>query len=1270
MLKGITPRLYQETIFSRSTTKNTLVVLPTGMGKTALAMMLAKHRLGLYPDSKILILAPTKPLAQQHLETFKKHFDTDESNFALFTGEINPIKRGELWKTAKIIFSTPQGLENDSITERINLKDVSLLVFDECLTEDSKIMLSTEDEKPIKDVYENFIHGNKIFVKSFNAKNRNFENLRVVDAQKIPCIKELYEIKTEHNKVMKATQDHKFLIKNKDGFKWVRAEELSLQCKLAVYPFYRKDLKKFSKELIDEENIIKTYKKKHFKNLNNYKEAMKLAREHRFGSVKIHRKIGVGISQINNWIYANHLPLPLRTINDMKEISLMPFTYNNPRSNIIARITGHLFGDGWVTLDKKRMIYTMGFSGEIDNLKEIQEDLESLSIKYSNIHSRKTKSRINNKEVIGTTNSFLCADKRLIRLLLALGIVTGYKTKQKIEVPKWIANGPLEIKKEFLGALFGSEATTPAEKKKSANFYSIRFSVNKIDSLKQNAYDYMDQIKKILNEFGVVVSQIKEREGNMWKDNKTKTIKLQLTISNEDYNMVRFYENIPFRYSPKKFRKGLRILYYLKDKAHTKSFRNKKQILALKLHKEGHSNHIIANRINVPLFQIENWVYGKTAGTRMIPLSFRKFDSHNNVNQSVMLEKVASIRKIEQVEWVYDLTVEKNHNFIANGIIVHNCHRSVGDYAYVFIANQYRKKAHYPRILALTASPGSDLEKISEVCKNLDIENIEVRTEDDPDVKQYMQKIKIDWINVDLPPAFAFIKKTIEQCYYSKLKEIKELGYLNSILIRKIELLKLQAELHSKLNSGERNMEIMKSISLTAEATKIGHALELLETQGIYSLCMYLEKLIEESARTTVKAVKNLVNDERFRVIYETTKKLYENNIDHPKLKELKKIVLDNKDKKMIIFSNYRDTASKIKKELDSLKINSVVFVGQAKKRETGLNQKQQKQILDDFRNDKFNILIATSVAEEGLDVPSVDLVIFYEPVPSAVRTIQRRGRTGRNDSGRVIILVANNTRDVGYQWSNHHKEKKMHRILNDLNKKIALNGLKQEPVEQTATKQVKIICDDREKANGVVKQLVELGIKVDLKRLYIGDYQLSERCIVELKKIPDFVDSIIDGRLLEQLRCLSKADKPILILEGIEDIYSQRNIHPNAIRGMLSTIAVGYGIPIIQTKNQKETIELLHIIAKREQDPDKKQFSMHTSKKPITDKEMQEYIVSSLPSVGPSLAKELLHNFRTVKGIFNAKEDDLKQVPGLGDKTAKEIQKVLDKDYYLNNTS
>lgn len=117
--------------------------------------------------------------------------------------------------------------------------------------------------------------------------------------------------------------------------------------------------------------------------------------------------------------------------------------------------------------------------------------------------------------------------------------------------------------------------------------------------------------------------------------------------------------------------------------------------------------------------------------------------------------------------------------------------------------------------------------------------------------------------------------------------------------------------------------------------------------------------------------------------------------------------------------------------------INAKVFVGQAKKgtgkNETGLSQREQQEIISDFSLGKINILVATQIGEEGLDIPEVNAVIFYEPIPSAIRMIQRRGRTARLAPGKLIILITKNTRDEAYYWAAFHKEKKMYQVLDTM---------------------------------------------------------------------------------------------------------------------------------------------------------------------------------------------------------------------------------------------
>jgi ERCC4-related helicase/ERCC4-type nuclease len=628
-------------------------------------------------------------------------------------------------------------------------------------------------------------------------------------------------------------------------------------------------------------------------------------------------------------------------------------------------------------------------------------------------------------------------------------------------------------------------------------------------------------------------------------------------------------------------------------------------------------------------------------------------------------------------------------------------HRATGDYAYVFIAKQYYAKARYPRIIALTASPGSDVEKINEIVSNLFIEDVEIRTEESPDVKQYMQEVDVHWVMVDFPQEFREVHGFLKKCFNSKIEEIKKLGYISDMQLygqSKKDLLGLQARLQGELASGNRDLEVMRAVSVAAEAMKVQHAIELIETQGIMQLNRYMEQIENQSKTSKVKAVQNLVRDINFRMALVKAKTLGERNIEHPKLVKLAELVRQNNNKKIIIFTQYRDSGQNIVQRLEGIEgIKAKLFVGQAKKGDTGLTQKRQIEILDEFRNDLFNVLVATSVGEEGLDIPQVDIVIFYEPIPSEIRHIQRKGRTGRLEKGQVIILSTKDTRDEAYRWSAHHKEKRMHRNLESLKKRIVFknilaqhtekpesgqemlgkytnNNTNKENISEKSTlaekkepaKEIKeppkVFADYREKGSGAIKELVNMGINLQLEKLDSADYICSSRCGIEFKTQEDFVDSLIDGRLLQQIKALKQNfEKPLIIVEGAGDLYSIRNVHANAIRGLLATISVSYGIPVLYTKNPQDTAALIAVIAKREQEETGKDFSLHTSFKPMTTKEAQEYVVSSLPGVGAGLAKELLKKFGSVKNIVNASEDELKEADKIGEKKAKKIKEIVD---------
>jgi Fanconi anemia group M protein len=405
---------------------------------------------------------------------------------------------------------------------------------------------------------------------------------------------------------------------------------------------------------------------------------------------------------------------------------------------------------------------------------------------------------------------------------------------------------------------------------------------------------------------------------------------------------------------------------------------------------------------------------------------------------------------------------------------------------------------------------------------------------------------------------------------------------------------------------------------------------------------------------------------------------LLEQEIEHPKLRAVKKAVLKelyaSKDAKIIIFNQYRDQAVRIKEAVDSIGVSSKIFVGQMKKGETGMSQKEQQAILEEFRNGGFNCLIATSVAEEGLDIPKVDVVLFYEPIPSAIRTVQRRGRTGRLERGKVIMLVTEGTRDVAYKYAAKNKEKRMYRVLDEVKRdfkkrngepiaKETLASFEEKGVEKSDAGKPRILADYREKTSGVLKALLEHDVSVELRQLGVGDYQLSDRVVVEYKTVADFVDSIVDGRLLGQLRGLRSYPRPIIVIEGEEDIYSVRRMHPNAILGMLAAITVSYNIPALFTRNSKETAALLALIARKEAEKGNQEFQLH-NQKPLTDQELQEFIVSSLPGVGTGLAKGLLSHFRTIRAIADATEQELAAVEKIGPKKAKAISDIFRKEY------
>jgi len=369
-------------------------------------------------------------------------------------------------------------------------------------------------------------------------------------------------------------------------------------------------------------------------------------------------------------------------------------------------------------------------------------------------------------------------------------------------------------------------------------------------------------------------------------------------------------------------------------------------------------------------------------------------------------------------------------------LIEDEAHRCTKSYDYTYIARNYLQNAKNPRIIGMTASPGSDHQTIKDICECLGIEKIESRDRESSDVKPYLQELKVDIVEIEFPAELQAIRVLLNEMYDKKIQELKNRNLLFGPISKK-NLLMLQFKLGRMASAGKAHFNVLKGLSVCAQAIKLSHAMELIETQGITPLKRYFQNLFEQANNNQSKAVKQIVKNPLFGKAYSEVIRL-EGKMEHPKFQKLKEImqseIISNPKSRFIVFSQYRDMASLISKELNKIEgLKASLFVGQLKKDNIGMSQKEQAAIIEGFREGKINVLTSTSIGEEGLDLPEVNVVIFYEPIPSAIRKIQRQGRTARLKPGKLITLMTKGTRDETYFWAAHHKEKKMKKVIKDI---------------------------------------------------------------------------------------------------------------------------------------------------------------------------------------------------------------------------------------------
>lgn len=213
----------------------------------------------------------------------------------------------------------------------------------------------------------------------------------------------------------------------------------------------------------------------------------------------------------------------------------------------------------------------------------------------------------------------------------------------------------------------------------------------------------------------------------------------------------------------------------------------------------------------------------------------------------------------------------------------------------------------------------------------------------------------------------------------------------------------------------------------------------------------------------------------------------------------------------------------------------------------------------------------------------------------------------------------------------------------------------------------MRVVCDQRETRAGVVRELDRLGCDVHLATMEVGDYVVSDRVAFERKDIDDFMNSwLIEKKLFGQISDLAHSyERPVLIIEGGDPFFTGRQVSPMAVQGLLNTIACSFRVPILYSNNVADTARIICMIGKHEQNDKKRIIQLHGKRSHLSQNEIKEYVLSSVPDIGRNTAISLLRAFGTLQNIFNADVDKLQTVDGVGEKTAKRIYDTVRGVYF-----
>jgi len=510
----------------------------------------------------------------------------------------------------------------------------------------------------IKDL-ENIWDRTKI---KFSDQNFNLKNTNLNLFMKREENGYLYEITTKTGHKIKVTGDHPILTKG--GMK--EAKDLSLNDITFIHSFKGVEYEEPSDEII--------LTKKQFE--------------------EVLEKLGV----------TSKGSARKQVLNFIDSLNILPLRYNSEQLPYLLKLIGFIFGDGVISVSKTKQV---SFYAKSEDLQEIKNDIEALGFSTQNIFQRKRnhkiKTRYGIREFSFSETSLMKKSAAFAALLIALGCPYGSKTHKEYRVPKWIFNAPLWQKRLFLAAFFGAELSSPKTMNKY-NFYEYQLNMSKLESLKDNAIDFLNDIRLMLLEFGVESRAPVIVEGYRYEGVKGGTIGLRLQIPVNPQNHLNFLEKINYEYNKEKRRKACLAANYIKLKEKVVEERENVRANARKMHGQKiSSNQIIEELGSVYASEsfIQKSLFAKHEGARVAFnfMSFEEYCQQYAVGEDGLAwSEIEEIKKIPYTGYVYDVTInDENHDLIANNFIVSNC-------GVRLLATNLGKEEIYPKIKPLLDS--------------------------------------------------------------------------------------------------------------------------------------------------------------------------------------------------------------------------------------------------------------------------------------------------------------------------------------------------------------------------------------------------------------------------------------------------------------------------------------------------------------------------------------------------------------------------------------